>query len=65
MVVSYLGLLGKTLEGKLDVEAEKCVRFAVEGATRMQTLIRDLLSYAQVSSQTPVLTRTRLNDGLS
>ena len=29
--------------------------FAVDGATRMQALIRDLLAYAQVSSQTPVL----------
>jgi signal transduction histidine kinase len=62
MVSSYLGLLGKTCQGKLDAEAEKYIGFAVEGAARMQALIRDLLAYAQVSTQAPVLTRTRLSD---
>jgi signal transduction histidine kinase len=65
MVVSYLGLLAKVCQGKLDVEADKYIGFAVEGATRMQVLIRDLLAYAQVSSQAPVLTRTRLKEVVS
>lgn len=62
MVSSYLGLLSKNCKGKLDAEAEKYIGFAVDGAARMQTLIRDLLSYAQVNTQSPVLTRTRLAD---
>jgi light-regulated signal transduction histidine kinase (bacteriophytochrome) len=62
MVSSYLGLLSKSCEGKLDHEAEKYLGFAVDGAARMQALIRDLLSYAQVTSQAPALMRTRLND---
>jgi light-regulated signal transduction histidine kinase (bacteriophytochrome) len=62
MVSSYLGLLSKACQGKLDTEAEKCITFAVEGATRMQVLIRDLLAYAQASTQTPALARTRLSE---
>jgi len=65
MVSSYLGLLSKVCQGKLDAEAEKYIAFAVEGATRMQALIRDLLAYAQASTQTPVLVRTRLNEVVS
>ena len=65
MVSSYLGLLSKSCQGKLDAEAEKYIGFAIDGAARMQTLIRDLLSYAQVSTQAPVLTRTRLADVVS
>ncbi len=62
MVVSYAGLLKKVCQGKLDADAEKYMAFAVDGAMRMQTLIRDLLTYAQTGSQEPVLTRARLND---
>lgn len=65
MVSSYLGLLSKSCQGKLDAEAEKYIGFAVDGAARMQALIRDLLAYAQVSTQAPVLTRTRLADVVS
>jgi signal transduction histidine kinase len=65
MVSSYLGLLSKSCQGKLDAEAEKYIGFAVDGAARMQALIRDLLAYAQVSAQAPVLTRTRLADVVS
>jgi signal transduction histidine kinase len=60
MVVSYLDLLKKAWNGKLDTEAEKYMAFAVDGATRMRALIRDLLAYAQAGSQGPALTRTRL-----
>jgi signal transduction histidine kinase len=65
MVSSYLGLLSKTCQGKLDAESEKFVGFAVDGATRMQALIRDLLAYAQVSTQAPALTRIQLSEVVS
>ncbi len=64
MVVSYLGLLGKAFQGKLDPEAEKFMTFAADGATRMLALIRGLLAYAQAGSQTPVLEPTRLTEVL-
>lgn len=65
MVSSYLGLLSKSCQGKLDAEAEKYIGFAIDGAARMQALIRDLLAFAQVSTQAPVLARTRLSDVVS
>jgi light-regulated signal transduction histidine kinase (bacteriophytochrome) len=65
MVVSYLGLLEKACRDKLDAETQKYMQFAVDGASRMQALIRDLLAYAQSGSQTPVLTQTRLHDVVS
>jgi signal transduction histidine kinase len=65
MVVSYVELLKRAFQGKLDSETEKYMAFAVDGATRMQVLIKDLLAYAQASSQEPVLTRTRLSEVLS
>ncbi|MCU1335099.1 MAG: putative multisensor signal transduction histidine kinase [Bryobacterales bacterium] len=65
MVVSYLGLLGKAFNGKLDGDTEKYLAYAVDGATRMQALIRDLLAYAQAGAQTPVLIRTRLSEVVS
>ena len=64
MISSYLGLLSKSLRGKLAPEEEQYVRFALDGAVRMQALIRDLLAYAQAGSQTPELKYTRLNDVL-
>ncbi len=62
MVASYLGLLSKTLRAKLTPEEEQYMRFAQDGAARMQALIRDLLAYAQAGSQIPELKQTRLGD---
>jgi signal transduction histidine kinase len=65
MVVSYLGLLAKAFQGRLDAQTEKYMVFAADGATRMQAMIRDLLAYAQAGTQRPVLTRIRLSDVVS
>jgi signal transduction histidine kinase len=51
MVASYMGLLSRRYEAQLDEAAQKYIRFAVEGATRMQTLINDLLSYSRAGTQ--------------
>jgi len=48
MVASYTQLLAETHAGKLGADSDKYIRHAVDGATRMQQLIVDLLAYARV-----------------
>lgn len=46
-VASFTQLLAKQYQGKLDAKAETYIEFIVDGATRMQHLIRDLLAYSR------------------
>jgi signal transduction histidine kinase len=51
MVASFTQLLAKRYNGQLDNDARDFIKFAVDGATRMQTLIGDLLTYSRVGTQ--------------
>lgn len=48
MVSGFLGMLKKRHTAHLDEDAARLVDHAIEGASGMQTLIRDLLEYSRV-----------------
>jgi signal transduction histidine kinase len=48
MVAAYTQLLAERYQGKLDENADKYIRYAVDGATRMQRMVQDLLTFSRV-----------------
>jgi len=49
-VTSYLRLLSRRLKGTLDEEADGFVASAVDGAERMERMIKDLLEFSRVNT---------------
>jgi signal transduction histidine kinase/ligand-binding sensor protein len=65
MVASYTELLQERYGGRLDQRADKYIGYAVEGATRMQQLINDLLALSRVNTRAKPFKTTDCNKLLS
>lgn len=55
MVASYTQLIEQRYGDQLDQDGKDFIGFAVEGAVRMQKLIKDLLEYSRVNRKEPDL----------
>jgi len=51
MVASYTQLLARRYQDRLDQDGLDFINYAVDGATRMQGLIQDLLAYSRVGTR--------------
>ena len=51
IISSYLQLLQRRYQGNIDDKADKYINFAVDGASRMQNLINDLLEFSRVTTR--------------
>jgi len=51
MVSSFTQLLSQRYNDKLDKNGKEFIQFAVDGATRMQFLINDLLAYSRIQTR--------------
>ncbi len=63
-IMGYLQLLSNRYRGRLDEKADKYIMYAVEGAERMSTLIRDLLSYSRIDTRGSELQPTDSEESL-
>lgn len=61
MVINFTQLLEKRYADKLDERAIEYIRFASDGAFRMQQLVRDLLEYARIGNEAETHERVDLS----
>jgi len=64
MVAAYTQLLSERYQGKLDSAADRYISYAVEGATRMQALLEDLLAFSRVGRNGAIAGPTDVNSAV-
>jgi PAS domain S-box-containing protein len=61
MIASYVQLLQRRYQGKLDADADEFISFAVEGVTRMKSILNDLLAYSRINTKTSPFVNIDMN----
>ncbi len=64
MVTSYLQLVEQRYRDVVDEDGKEFIHFAVDGATRMKSLINDLLTYSRVQRSTAEFTTVNVQQVL-
>ena len=64
MVTGYLQLLSNRYKGRIDADADEFIGYALEGAQRMEFLIRDVLRFSRVGHSDRPLKPTDCNEVL-
>jgi light-regulated signal transduction histidine kinase (bacteriophytochrome) len=61
-IVSFSQLLEERYQSKLDKDGKDFIHFITDGAKKMNTLIKDLLSYSRITTQAKPTKTSNLND---
>ncbi len=64
MISSYLSLLERRLGNSLDDNCREFIAFAVDGAQRMDALIRDLLEYSRIGHTDPAMAPVSVSESI-
>jgi light-regulated signal transduction histidine kinase (bacteriophytochrome) len=64
MISSYAMLLGRRYQGRLDSDADEYLKYITDGASRMQSLINDLLDYSRIGQTEKRMEMVDLSDAI-
>ncbi len=62
MISSYVQLLGQKYSGQLEGDADRYIKYAVDGCLRMKTLIDGLLTFSRIESSNEEMINVNIHD---